>query len=80
VLLAEAIRDDLVQLDDGTNRIELACVGTTIAATVNGETVLSIDDTTYAAGGFFLGAGVAAGEPGTVEARWDNLEIVIASG
>lgn len=76
VVLAEEIRDDLVALGDGVNRLELACVGSTITAIVNGEQALAVEDDTYASGGFFIGAGVEAGEDGIVEARWDNLEVI----
>ena len=61
VVLADEVRDDLVALGDGTNRLELACVGSTITAIVNGEAALAVEDDTYASGGFFIGAGVESG-------------------
>lgn len=75
--LEETVREDLVALGEGTNRMELACIGATIVATVNAEAVFTIDDDTYLDGGFFLGAGVTEGEAGVVDSRWDNLEVSV---
>ena len=76
VVLASQIPQNTEDLTNSTNRLELACVGSTITAIVNGEQALTVDDDTYASGGFFIGAGVESGEDGTVEARWDNLEVI----
>jgi hypothetical protein len=75
VVLAAQIPENL-KTGDATNRLELACVGSTITAIVNGEQVLTVEDETYASGSFFIGAGVEPGADGIVEARWDNLEVI----
>ena len=59
-----------------TNRLELSCVGATIAAAVNGTPISSVEDTTYAAGELMLVAGLRTGQGGAVEARFDNRLVV----
>ena len=61
--------------DDGVNTIALACVGDEIAASVNGEVVLSATDDTLDAGGAYLAAGSYADSPREIEARFDNLGV-----
>ena len=76
VVLAGHIPQNEVATGNDVFRLELACVGSTISAIVNGEQVLSVEDDTYTSGGFFIGAGVEAGQDGAIEARWDNLEVI----
>ena len=57
---------------NAVNRVELSCVGSTISVTINGTQVVSLQDSTLKAGGFWIG--VAA--PTTAEARFDNLLVV----
>ena len=58
------------------NRLELTCAGTTIAASVNGTQVASVQDATYPyAGLLWFGAGTFANTGLTVEARFDNLVV-----
>jgi hypothetical protein len=57
------------------NRLELRCAGTKISASVNGKMLASVDDMTLRSGDHGVGAGVFIGTEGTLEARYDNLEI-----
>ena len=66
-----------VNPDDETNRLELACIGETITATINGEEVAEVEDDSYAEGAVYLGAGTYAGVRGTVEARFDDLAVTV---
>jgi serine/threonine-protein kinase len=54
------------------NRLELDCQGATIAASIDGQRVASVEDRTYGAGRLYIGlATTRAGE-----ARFDNLRVV----
>jgi hypothetical protein len=54
------------------NLLELACVGSTITATINGELVATTQDSTYASGRMELGVFAPSL---TIDARWDNLYV-----
>lgn len=56
-----------------TNRVELSCVGSRIAASFNGTEVIAIQDDTYSQGRFELGL-FSSGR--TAEARFDNLVVI----
>ncbi len=61
-----------------TNRLHLACQGSTIAASANGTTLATLQDGTHPEGRLWIGAGsFADSDAGETEARFDNL--VIAS-
>jgi hypothetical protein len=63
---------DAMQRDTAMNRIELSCVGNTIAVTINGVLALSSDDSRYREGSMVIGTGqVTAGPP--LAANFDNL-------
>ena len=64
-----------VNPEGASNHLELRCVGATISASVNGTSVASVEDGTYAAGAIYLGAGTYSGVSGTVESRWDDLHV-----
>jgi hypothetical protein len=54
------------------NQLELSCVGSTISAVINGESVASVEDATYPTGRMELGVFA----PSTaLEARFDNLRV-----
>jgi hypothetical protein len=61
-----------IRRGNGTNRLELACVGNTIAASINGTVVAAVQDGTYQTGAMSVGVSGAAG---TSEARFDNLVV-----
>lgn len=60
---------------NGKNRLELRCAGTRISVTVNGKVLASVDDMTLSRGDHGVGTGAFTGTQGTIEARYDNLEI-----
>jgi eukaryotic-like serine/threonine-protein kinase len=74
-VLAETRDNPAVHFGNATNRLELRCVGPKIEAIVNGRSVVSAEDDTLASGEHGLGAGTFSGVEGTLEARFDNLEI-----
>jgi hypothetical protein len=56
-----------------TNRLELRCAGTTIAASINGVQVAAVQDGTYREGRLWIGAGVFRDTRTLITARFDNL-------
>lgn len=74
-VLSEVRDDAAINPGNAVNRLELSCAGAKISAAVNGKTLVSADDTTLNRGDQGLGAGTFAGVDGTLEARYDNLEI-----
>ncbi len=63
-----------IKKDTATNRIALSCAGSTIAASINGVLVGSVQDTRYTTGDVWLGAAPYLNRlPGTSEARITNL-------
>jgi hypothetical protein len=77
-VLAEWAAAEAIRGGTETNRLELSCVGATVSARINGAEVGSVRDDRHAQGAFYLGAGVfAEAQPGTVEARFDDLHVVL---
>jgi hypothetical protein len=74
-VLSEVRDNSAINAGSGSNRLELRCAGTKISASVNGTMLVSADDMTLNRGDQGLGAGTFAGVDGTLEARFDNLEI-----
>ena len=74
-VLSEVRDDAAINPGNAVNRLELRCADTKISAAVNGKTLVSADDTALTRGEQGLGAGTFAGVDGTLEARFDNLEI-----
>ncbi len=62
---------DVIRPGNSTNRLELTCSGTTIAAEVNGELVGSFADATFQRGPVFIAASGVPDPAG--ETRFDNL-------
>jgi len=72
-LLSQAVKPGTA-----TNHIELDCNGTTIAGRINGETVASVRDNTYAAGQMWLAVGETDGGPASGPnpiGRFSNLVV-----
>jgi len=70
------VRDEpAINPGNARNRLELRCAGSKISASVNGKVVASVDDLTMSRGDHGVGAGAFSGFQGTIEARYDNLEI-----
>lgn len=64
---------------DHTNRIELSCAGETIAARINGEEVVAVEDDRFAEGMLYVGAGLYGASAGPFEALFDNLVVTAPS-
>lgn len=64
-----------IRREDAPNRLELSCVGASIAARVNGVQVAAVQDGSLASGRLLLGAGAYAGSPLGLEARFNDLVI-----
>jgi len=56
--------------------LELSCAGRTIAASINGTLVASLDDGTYRQGRFWLSAGSFPDSHTQADARFDNLAVI----
>jgi hypothetical protein len=63
-----------IQRDSATNRLELACVGGTISASVNRAPLASVQDASFTAGQLAVGAGHFPDARVVLEGRFDNLE------
>jgi hypothetical protein len=71
-----SVRDEpAVNPGNAKNRFELRCAGTTISVAVNNKVVVTTNDMTLNRGADGVGAGTFAGVEGTLEARFDNLEV-----
>jgi hypothetical protein len=66
-------RSPMIRPGTETNRLQLTCDGTTVAATVNGARLATATDTTHRAGRLAIGVGTV--ESGQAEARFDNLRV-----
>ena len=65
-----------VRPGDQTNRLELSCAGSTIAASLNGTPLASVQDSTYREGLMWVGAGSSADLHAAVAVRIDNLVVI----
>jgi hypothetical protein len=74
-VLASVVNEPAINPGNAKNRLELRCAGTRISASVNGKVLASKDDMTLSRGDHGVGAGSFTGVEGTLEARYDNLEI-----
>ncbi len=63
-----------------SNRLEIACTGSTIAAIINGQPAASVTDTALTEGELFFGAGAYAGESLTLDARFDRYVLTRPGG
>jgi hypothetical protein len=71
-----SVRDDpAINPGNAKNRLELRCVGAKITASVNGKALASVDDLTLTRGDHGMGTGAFTGVQGTLDARYDNLEV-----
>jgi predicted Ser/Thr protein kinase len=61
------------------NRLALTCAGGTIAASINGMRVASVQDATFSSGRFWLGADWTTGKRGSLEAHFGNLIVTGAA-
>jgi hypothetical protein len=72
---ASGVRQDAITPGNAVNRIELRCIGDEITAVINGVEVARVEDGTLTEGRISIRTGLYAGEPGTVDARFDNLVV-----
>jgi len=69
-------RSDAVKQGTESNHLQIRCVGASISGIVNGVQVVQVEDSDYSTGRVYLGAGVvAAGQPGSVDARFNNFVV-----
>lgn len=64
-----------IRRDSATNRLELICSGPTIAARINEQHVVAVEDSTYAEGAMSIGVSALVGANLAAEARFDNLVV-----
>jgi hypothetical protein len=62
-----------IRHDQDTNHLELTCAGSTIDLSANGQSLATVQDTTYTRGIFTMATGVFPGQGASSEARFDNL-------
>src|SRR5262249_30869237 len=74
-VLSEVRDDPAINPGNASNRLELRCAGAKISAVVDGKKLASAGDMTLKPGGPGVGARQFGGVDGTLEARFDNLEI-----
>jgi hypothetical protein len=64
---------------NAVNRLELSCVGSTIAASINGTAFVAVEDATHASGSLVLGINTLSAQPvappGPSELRLRNLRV-----
>ena len=71
--LAKASPSPVIKTGTQTNRLELSCVGSTIAARINGTLVATAQDSSFTSGDMYVALLPAGGQ--TAEAHFDNLVI-----
>ncbi len=76
VRLADWRESPAIRRGNQTNRLELSCAGRTIAASINGTLVASVDDGTYRQGKLWLSAGSFPDSHTQADARFDNLVVI----
>ena len=73
--LATVTDTTAVNIGNGNNRIEIRCVGNTITGIVNGQQVISAQDSTYTTGAAFIGAGKSSATTAQLLVGFDNLTV-----
>lgn len=78
--LASVVDTTNVNLGSANNRSEIRCEGSTITGIVNGQQILSVQDTTYTSGSTFIGAGKDTQATDQLIVGYDNLTITDLGG
>lgn len=78
--LATVLDTTNVHLGSANNRIEIICQGNTITGIVNGQTLLTAQDATYASGDVFIGTGKDSTTTDLLMTGFDTLSITDLSG
>lgn len=60
---------------NANNTIEFSCAGPAITVTINRKVQMTVQDTTFTSGQFWIGVGTYSNQPNTAEARFDNLRV-----
>ena len=76
VELKASTESPAIRRGNASNRLELTCSGTTIAASINGVQVASVQDSTYREGEMWIATFPYADVHVPVEARFDNLVVM----
>jgi hypothetical protein len=74
-LLGSTSDTSVVTVGSGNNRIEIRCVGSTITGIVNGQQMLTAQDTTYPSGDSFIGTGKNKDTTAQLLTGFDNLTV-----
>lgn len=73
--LATVTDTSAVNIGSGNNRVEIKCVGSTITSIVNGQQLITAQDTTYTFGSTFIGAGKSSATTDQMVVGFDNLTV-----
>ena len=65
----------MVNTGNANNQIGIDCTGNVITALINGQSVLSTTDATYATGTSFIGAGASGDQVDGLTVGFDNLTV-----
>lgn len=70
----EFIFSDTINQGIATNQVRASCIGDELSLSVNGIPLLTVTDSTFAAGD--IGMGVSTFEPGTAVVQFDDLRVL----
>lgn len=70
----------LINTGNANNQIGIDCTGNVITALINGQSVLSTTDSTYASGKSFIGAGASGNQGDGLTVGFDNLTVTDLGG
>lgn len=80
VVLERLTDTSAVNTGNANNTIGIDCTGNVISALVNGQSVLSVTDDTYASGKSFVGVGASGDQTDGLTVGFDNLTVTGAGG
>lgn len=70
----------VVVTGNGTNHIEIRCIGSTVAGSVNGQQLVSGEDANYASGNTAIGTGKITDAADQLQVGFDNLTVTDLGG
>lgn len=80
VALQQITDTSLINAGNANNQIGIDCTGNVITALINGQSVLSITDSTYASGTSFIGTGASGDQADGLTVGFDNLTVTDLGG
>lgn len=80
VVLQRLTDTALVNTGNANNQIGIECIGNVITALINGQSVLTATDATYASGTSFIGVGASGDQTDGLTAGFDNLTVTDLGG